>query len=301
MPRRDDEAEEEVSLSLIELDRAGARARTRRIAREGLPELPANAEVSERKKEAAQFRAGLAMMWDRERILQETGWSLQKFLAVERWCKEEDERLARALDPAAVWSEYRLQQLQAARELEDLAEIFRRSKQFSALVGAVKARSEILDKIVKTGQDLGLIKRAAREVNITGEVDFTSMSVQELRVHLHREVRGLQDLLTPPIDISSGPAGRVLERVLAPPGEPAPETPPEGQGEVKPRPGRRVKRLAGKKPPDPPAALREAVEEVREVLEEASEGIQREVKVAVNRVRARRKGGGTRGGAPSGS
>ena len=241
------EQDEELSLEFIEKEHAGARARAKRIARDGLPDLPANAKLDERKRDAAQYRAGISLLWDRERILQETGWSLQRFLAVERFVRDEDKRLMDNVDPRAVFSEYRTQQLQAAAELEDLAEIFRHSRQFNALVSAVKARSDILDKVIKTGQELGIVKRAAREVNVTGQIDFKSMSIRELRVHLRQEMTEVRELLAPPEEVG-GLAATVLARVLGAPEE------PEAPGNGKPKGARRVKRLkTAAAPPSTPA------------------------------------------------
>jgi len=221
----------EDELKLIEMDATGSRARTKRIARKGLPELQDNARIEKRKRDAAQYRAGVALLWDRERILQETGWSLQRLMTVERYVNDEDKHLASDLDPRILWSKYRLRQLQAASELEDLIEIFKTSRQYNALVSAVKARSEVLDKIIKTGQELGVISRAAREVNLRSQIDVRSMSVSELRVHLRQEVEELSRLVSPPTEFA-GPAGAILKRFDPPPDEkpPAPE-------------GRRVKRL----------------------------------------------------------
>lgn len=228
---------DEIDLDLIEKERAGARARAKRIVREGLPALPANAELRERKKEAAQYRAGISLLWDREQILQETGWSLQKFLAVERYVREEDRRLAEEIDPKIVFAQYRLRQFQAAQELEDLAEVFRHSRQFSALVSAIKTRSDILDRVVKMGQELGVVRRAAREVNVNAQVDFRSMSVRELRVHLSQEVAEVRDLLDAEPTLAAGPAAAVLGRVLTQGEKPDPAQDPETRR--KPR----VKRL----------------------------------------------------------
>jgi len=233
---------EEMEATFEELKGAGARGRAVRIVREGLPALPANAEINKRKKEAAQYRAGVALIWDRERILQETGWSLQQFMAVERYVQDEDLRLTKEADPRQVFAQYRLQQLQAAQELEDLAEIFRSSRQFTALVSAVKTRSEILDKVIKTGQELGILKRAAREVNVNAKVDFRAMSVNELRVHLQSEMSEVRDLLQAE-PAPSKLANSVLNRILTPKKEDAVEA--EGV-ETEPEKTPRVKRLAKK-------------------------------------------------------
>jgi hypothetical protein len=176
-------------------------------------------------------------------------------MAVEQIVREEDRRIWGQVDPVAVFAEYREQQLLCAKELEDLATSFRDSRQFSALVGAVKARSDLLDKIIKVGQELGLIKRAAREISVHGAVDVRSLSVSELRVHLEKEVSGLRKLLAPPPDVSGAP-GVVLRRVLTGRsqevgGNIANEAPPTAQEPANPAPrasGPRVKRLAPDEP-----------------------------------------------------
>lgn len=223
-------------LDVAEVEHAGARGRKKAIVREGLPELPANATIDARKRDAAQYRAGVALLWDRERILQETGWSLQRLIGIERFVRDEDKRTVDRLDPRTIFAEYRVQQLQAATELADFAEIFRRTGNTTSLVAAIKARSDVLDRIVRMGQELGVVKRAAREVRVDGQIDFKSMSVKELRIHLQREMTEMRELLKPPEEIG-GVATAVLSRVLGKPKEL--EAP---RKEVRAE-GRKVKRL----------------------------------------------------------
>ncbi len=201
-------------LELIEKDQSGAIARTKRIARKGLPKLSANAKLLRRKREAAQYRAGISLMWDREQILAETGWSLQQFLAVEKYVRDEDRRLSDEVDPKVIFSHYKLMQFQAAKEVQDLAEVFRHSRQFSALVTAIKVRADILEKVIKMGQELGVIKRAAREVNVNAKVDFRSMNVSELKIHLSNEMKEVDQLFVEEPKIF-GPATAVLQKILA--------------------------------------------------------------------------------------
>lgn len=223
-------------LDVAEVEHAGARGRRKSIVREGLPELPANATIDARKRDAAQYRAGVALLWDRERILQETGWSLQRLIGVERFVRDEDKRTVDRLDPRTIFAEYRIQQLQAATELADFAEVFRRTGNTTSLVAAIKARSDVLDRIVRMGQELGVIKRAAREVRVDGHIDFKSMSVKELRIHLEREVSEVRELLTPSEKIG-GVATAVLSKVLGKPRK------LEAPKKEIPAVGKRVKRL----------------------------------------------------------
>lgn len=213
-------AEKSDGLSTLEdLRTTGARARAKRIARHGLPEFAENARINKYRQAAAQYRACVALVLSREEILQETGWSLQWLMTIENYVEKEDKELYERKDPRLVFAEYRQRQLQCARELEDLTEIYRRSKQYSAMVNAVKARSDIIDRIFKTGQDLGIIEKKAKKIEIDGKVglDVTSLSVEELRVHVSTEVRELADLLNLPPAPDSTPAGAVLRRLTGAP------------------------------------------------------------------------------------
>lgn len=244
MPRRTADADENDAFDVT----PPARSRALRVAREGFTNLAESQAISERRRSIAQYRACRALLWTREQILEETGWTLQNLMAVEKLTEEADLKIwERGIDPISIFCEYRDAQFLAARELEELALAFKDSKQFSALVGAVKARSEILDKVIKTGQELGLIKRAAREIRLHGEVDIRKKSVKELRVILAKEVRGLRRMLGSAAEEvpENTPAAAVFRRLIPA----AVSEPIEAEAETvevkEPRKPPRVKRLAG--------------------------------------------------------
>jgi hypothetical protein len=209
---------QEVSLELIEKSRGGARARSKSIARRGLPRGRKNQELSAKNRDAAQFRACRALLWDRERILHETGWSLQWLMSIEKFVADEDRRIWSETDARTLFATYRDQQFQIAAELEDLAEIFRGSKQYSALVSSLRTRADVLDRVVKTGQELGIIQRTAKQVEVSGQVDITQLDVRELRVHIEHQLSEVHSLLgSPASELGAGAAGAVkrLERNFA--------------------------------------------------------------------------------------
>lgn len=264
----EEKEEELVTLKDVLEGKIGNRARILRIAREGLPQFDGGGVVlgdtpsdeinsqaiRSRKRDVIQLRACIALGWTRDQILEETNWTLQRLMYTERHLAEEDRRIWEKADPIAIFAEYREHQILCAKELEDLATYFKDSRQFSSLVGAVKAKSDILDKIIKVGQELGVVKRAAKEISIRGQVDVRTLSVAELRVHLEKEVSGLQKLLEAPPRVR-GPAGAVLKRILPVKSEDsenfAPEAPQPSQEareeEAKPFTPR-VKRLAPSTP-----------------------------------------------------
>lgn len=209
------ELREELTLESIESAKAGARARTTRIARIGIRGLRKNQEMNQKRKDAVQYRACRALLWDRERILQETGWSMQWFISIEKYVADEDRRVWSETDSRAIFSTYREQQLQIAAELEDLTQVFRGSKQYSALVSALRTRADVLDRIVKCGQELGVIHKTAQQVEVTGSVDVTQLDVKELRVHITRQVEEIERLLVPAEGDAEHPARSVMKRLEA--------------------------------------------------------------------------------------
>jgi hypothetical protein len=210
--------EEELNLKLIEDSKAGARARSERIARYGVGKGRKNQEINQKKRDAVQYRACRALLWERERILHETGWSLQWLMSIENYVDAEDRRIWSETDARVVFATYREQQLQIAKELEDLGKIFRKSKQFSALVSSCRTRAEVLDRLVKTGQELGVIHKTAKQVEISGQVDITKLDVKELRVHITRQVSEVQALLGADAP-EGGASNAVMKRLEASFGE----------------------------------------------------------------------------------
>lgn len=208
--------DQEVTLELIEKSRAGSRARAKSIARRGLPAGRKNQELSQKNRDAAQYRACRALLWNRERILHETGWSLQWLMSIEKYVVDEDRRIWSETDSRTIFASYRDQQLQIAGELEDLAEIFRGSKQYSALVSSLRTRADVLDRILKTGQELGVITRTAKQVEVTGQVDITQLDVRELRVHIEHQLSEVHSLLgSPAAALGEGAASAVMKRLEA--------------------------------------------------------------------------------------
>jgi hypothetical protein len=206
----------ELELSDVASGCAGAKARTRNLAKFGIQDLTESQEIRRDRRDITQYRACISLMWSRDQILQETGWSLQRLMSVERTSRDEYRRMWDSADSTLLFAEYREQQMLCCKELQDMAEIFRGSKQFAALTTAIKARSSILEQIIKVGQELGVIKRAARELQIHGHVDIRSMSISELQVHLSKEVTGLQAYLADPQKRLQGTVGAVLRRITQP-------------------------------------------------------------------------------------
>lgn len=94
-----------------------------------------------------------------------------------------------------VFVEYMLNQKRCISDLEGMAERFGSARHYSALVGSVKARSDIYDKVIKMGQDLGLLERRPERKEIVAGVLVAKMDDQQLRDVILGELRNLDELM----------------------------------------------------------------------------------------------------------
>jgi len=87
---------------------------------------------------------------------------------------------------------------------------------YQVAVGCLKARSEIYDKILKTGQQLGFIRKEPDRKEIGAVVAVLNMSDPELRAEIADSLSGLNELMTrfggggDILDVDCGPTHRAL-------------------------------------------------------------------------------------------
>lgn len=93
-----------------------------------------------------------------------------------------------------VYVDYVREQIRNIRDLTAILEQFKESKQHSAMVGAVRARSDIYDKIIDRGQQLGFIDKKPETKLIAGVI-VAQLSNKELRAAITEELGHLDSLV----------------------------------------------------------------------------------------------------------
>lgn len=93
-----------------------------------------------------------------------------------------------------VYVEYLINQASNIKDLTDLV-IKKGSHQLNAMVGAVRVRAEIYDKIIKTGQEMGVIKRAPQQHEVIGGIIVADLTSEKLRALITNELRELGGLM----------------------------------------------------------------------------------------------------------
>jgi hypothetical protein len=92
--------------------------------------------------------------------------------------------------------EYCLAQRGCINDLNTLLDQYREAKNASAIVGAVKARSDIIDKMIKLGQDFGIIEKKPEEKRLVAGVVVTQLSNDDLRAAIAEQISSLNSLVT---------------------------------------------------------------------------------------------------------
>jgi hypothetical protein len=90
-----------------------------------------------------------------------------------------------------VYVDYVLKQAENIKDLTGMISEWQTSKQYNALVGAVRTRSDIYDKLIQVGQECGIIhKQPERKELIAGVViaDMTNMQLKGLITNELRDI-----------------------------------------------------------------------------------------------------------------
>jgi hypothetical protein len=135
--------------------------------------------------------------------------------------------------PIEVFVEYQLRQLKHISELEEARQRALKKDQPQHAISAIKAKSELFDRIIQKGQELGVYHREGQKLTIKGAMGLVHMTPKQLAEHLDRSFIKLQSLseeLGRPLEldpISQAIQGAPSLRLVEPPHNPDDEDEPE--------------------------------------------------------------------------
>lgn len=108
---------------------------------------------------------------------------------------EGEKELLRKRTTEETYAVYIIEQRRCMNDLERVIEDYTKQKNVQGYVGAIKAKSEILDKIIKTGQDFGLIERADEGRGLVAGQALIQMNHVEVKQYILGEIKAMNDLL----------------------------------------------------------------------------------------------------------
>lgn len=100
---------------------------------------------------------------------------------------QRDRQAFELLDKYAVYSDYVMKSQQIVRECDHLRVKFSNKGQWTALVAAIKLKSDQYDKCIKIGQELGLIERKVGEIKYEGKLSIAAMTNEEIEKRIEEE------------------------------------------------------------------------------------------------------------------
>lgn len=90
---------------------------------------------------------------------------------------------------------YCLEQRRNIKDLNGFIQELDEKKQYNAVVGAIRLRSDIVDKMVTRGQEFGLIAKQAEKRQVFGGLILADLSDKELRKQIAQEFSGMESLV----------------------------------------------------------------------------------------------------------
>jgi len=94
-----------------------------------------------------------------------------------------------------IYVQYMLDQAANIRDLTDMISEFKATKQYNAMVGAIRTRADLQDRLIKQGQDFGIIQSGNQQRQVVAGIVLTELTNIELKRAALRELRTLNRLM----------------------------------------------------------------------------------------------------------
>jgi hypothetical protein len=116
-----------------------------------------------------------------DRIMSSLGMSVELFREAKKFMLEQRASEVRGKPREHVYVEYTIEQRSNIRALDTLIDKLDGLKQSNALVGAIRLRTDLVDRILERGFDLGIVRKTAEQHELIGGLAVAQMSAEDLR------------------------------------------------------------------------------------------------------------------------
>lgn len=130
-----------------------------------------------------------------EEIIDDLGITPQHYAAAKQFLLTQKGEEEQRLTSAQRFARYLIEQERNIADLNDLVGNLDHKKQYSAIVGAIRIRSEIVENVIKTGQTLGVIAKEPERRVLVGGISITDMSERDLRKGVLTAIGGLSQMI----------------------------------------------------------------------------------------------------------
>ncbi|KKN42113.1 hypothetical protein LCGC14_0716450 [marine sediment metagenome] len=116
-----------------------------------------------------------------EDIRDELSITRPKLQQVKKEATSREVQVLRDQKPEEMFVSYRRDQMRLVKRLEDIAKTSKEGNQPAPQVAAVRAISDLYDRVIKTGQDMGVVEKVPDRSQVAGAFIFSDMSDAGLR------------------------------------------------------------------------------------------------------------------------
>lgn len=116
-----------------------------------------------------------------DRIMDALGMSAELFHEAKKFMLEQRATEVRGKPREHVYVEYVIEQRVNVKALDTFIGKLDDKKQYNALVGAIRLRSDLVDRILERGFDLGIIRKTPEQHELIGGLAVAQMSSEDLR------------------------------------------------------------------------------------------------------------------------
>lgn len=120
---------------------------------------------------------------------------------VKRYLLDSDKALFQKIDPFSYYSDYLVKLTYVIRELQTLIGLAKEQGNLQTMVTAIWKKKEAYDSVIKMAQEFGLIPKATSELRLSSELTFSTMTTDEVKSEIQREVLRLKEIASRRIPI----------------------------------------------------------------------------------------------------
>lgn len=131
-----------------------------------------------------------------EEIMKDLGITADDFAVAKNVLLETKGEQEERLSPRARFARYLIEQERNIVDLNDLVNNLNSKSQYSAIIGAIRMRAEIADKVISTGQTLGIITKEPDKKLLLNGLALADMKEKDLRQGVLEAIGGLSKMIT---------------------------------------------------------------------------------------------------------
>ena len=147
------------------------------------------------RKKAAELLVKLAEGKTDDVAQAELGVSPARYIRLKKSVFDLEAERIRTVPTEHTYIQYCLAQMGCIKDLTDLLKEAKKQKNSNASVGAIRARSDIYDKLIKTGQEFGILEKKPEEKRIVAGIIVANLSNDQLKQAITSAIGSLNDMV----------------------------------------------------------------------------------------------------------